>query len=241
MKKIIINEKYYGKIELPETKNTYRIFNAIKKAFANKEDISLNTLYSKEKIKSFDNYQKGGAREELLELEMFIELSKLLGYSCDEAVKLKNKIEMTNDLAHSNFNITKRLVLLNKKTASKTDKKYLFWDIENFSNIGSVFSDVIEKYNIDDANIYLAANPDSLYLFKAQWEAELYDYGKTLNSFNFTKCDHGKNVADLVLLKSFKSLKLQNADIYLLTYDTELKELFKGKCSIKNNLYIMNK
>ena len=32
------------------------------------------------------------------------------------------------------------------------------------------FNDIIEKYEIDDANIFLAANPDSLYLKRAEIE-----------------------------------------------------------------------
>jgi len=104
-----------------------------------------------------------------------------------------------------------------------------------------MFNDVIEKYDIPDHRIYVAANPDSLYLKKAEWEADLYDYKKTLNSFNFTKCDHGKNVADDVLLKHFNDLRLQNSNVYLMTFDRELKERFTAVTHSSNNLYILEK
>ena len=118
---------------------------------------------------------------------------------------------------------------------------YLFWDIENFSNIASIFSDVIEPYNIDDSHIYMAANPDSLYIKRAEWEANLYDYGKSLESFNFTKCDHGKNVADDILLNQCKSMRLKGCNIFLLTFDRELKERFTKVCDESVNLYILGK
>jgi len=98
----------------------------------------------------------------------------------------------------------------------------------------------IEPFEIRDSDIYLAANPDSLYLKKAEWEANLYDYGKTLKSFNFTKCDHGKNIADDVLLKEFTNLKLKNSDIYILTFDRELKERFTQETHQSNNLFVMS-
>ncbi|MGB3961325.1 MAG: hypothetical protein WBK95_03760, partial [Sulfurimonas sp.] len=75
----------------------------------------------------------------------------------------------------------------------------------------------------------------------AEWEADLYDFGKTFNSFHFTKCDHGKNVADGVLLQNFIDLKAKNADIYLLTYDRELKERFKNAIDVSNNLYVLER
>jgi hypothetical protein len=115
----------------------------------------------------------------------------------------------------------------------------MFWDIENFSSISSIFSDLIEPFNIEDENIYLAANPDSLYLKRSEWEANLYDYGKTLNSFNFTKCDHGKDVADDVLLYQYKEMQLKNSDIYMMTFDRELKERFIEATHGSNNLFIM--
>jgi len=131
--------------------------------------------------------------------------------------------------------------LQNKKTKSKTKKSYLFWDIENFSNISPMFFQLIEPFEIGDENIYISCNPDSLYLFKSEWEADLYDFGKTFNSFNFTKCDHGKNVADGVLLKNFKDLKLQNADVYVMTYDRDLKDRFRQSCHESNNLYLLER
>jgi hypothetical protein len=168
-------------------------------------------------------------------------MGEILAFKTDDAQALKNSILFINDKAHVSFNITKRIKLANKEKKTPTQKSYLFWDIENFSNIGSIFSDIIEPCEIEDKNIYLAANPDSLYLKRSEWEANLYDYGKTLNSFSFIKCDHGKNVADDVLLESFKKLKLKNRDIYLLTFDRELKERFIEVTDTSNNLYIMQK
>lgn len=64
-------------------------------------------------------------------------------------------------------------------------------------------------------------------------------YSKTFNSFNFTKCEHGKNVADGVLLNNFKDLKARDANVYVMTYDKELKEKFKDACHESNNLYAL--
>ena len=95
--------------------------------------------------------------------------------------------------------------------------------------------------NIDDENIFLAANPDSLYLKRAEWEANLFDYGKTLNSFNFIKCAHGKDVADDVLLNEFVNARLKNSNVFILTFDRELKERFTDITDQSNNLFIMGK
>ena len=100
-----------------------------------------------------------------------------------------------------------------------------------------MFFDIIEPFEIEDENIFISCNPDSLYLFKSQWEADFYDFGKTFNSFNFTKCDHGANVADGILLKNFESLNAVDSDIYLMTYDRELKQRFLDTCHNSNNLY----
>ena len=72
-------------------------------------------------------------------------------------------------------------------------------------------------------------------------EANLYDYGKTLNSFNFIKCEHGKDVADDVLLEKFTKLNLKNANVFMLTFDRELKERFTQITHKSNNLFIMSK
>ena len=104
-----------------------------------------------------------------------------------------------------------------------------------------MFTHVIEKFRVPDEHIYLAANPDSLYLKRREWEAELYDYGKRLESFHFTVCDHGKNVAYDVLLESFESKRLRQADVFIMTYDRELKERFKEVCHMSNNLYTLGK
>ena len=241
MKKIIINKKYYGKIELPKTKNAYRVFVAVVKAFSKNEKITPNTIYSTKKLKSFEAYQNGGCSDELLELEMFIELGGILKFDTSKAKKLKEKIEFINDNAYVNLNIADNLKLFNKQKAHKAKNSYLFWDIENFSNVSPMFLDLIEPYGIDDDKIYISCNPDSLWLFRAEWEADLYDFGKSLNSFNFTKCDHGKNIGDGVLLKNFKDLNPRESDIYLITYDRDLKERFKSSCDSSNNLYVFEK
>jgi len=239
--KISIEYKYRGSIELPDTKEAKDIFFRIKQAYANHEKMSVKLIFSASKIARLKKYQKGGSQNELQNLELYIELGEILGFNVSDAQKLNDSILLTNDNAHTKFNITKRLKLINKKQKTKTDKSYLFWDIENFSSISSIFNDIIEPYDIDNDNIYLAANPDSLYLKKAEWEANLYDYGKTLNSFNFIKCDHGKNVADDVLLDEFKKSNLKNSNVFILTFDRELKERFTDVTHKSNNLFIMGK
>lgn len=240
MKKIIINNHYYGKIELPDTKKSYQLFSKIKTAFGAGEPMGIHLLYGEKKLKAFEYYQRGGCFEELLELQMYIELSEILRFASSDAKALKQKIEFVNDNAHVNLNISKRLSLFNKKRASQAKRSYLFWDIENFSNVSPMFSHIIEPFEIEDEDIYIACNPDSLYLFKAEWEADLYDYGKRLESFNFTKCDHGKNVADGVLLQNFEELAPKDSNVYIITYDRELKELFLSACDESNNLYILS-
>ncbi|MDF1882231.1 hypothetical protein JHD50_13130 [Sulfurimonas sp. MAG313] len=241
MKKIIINKKNYGNIELAPGKNAYNIFVNVIRAFKANENFSVKLLYSDKKIQSFKNYQSGGCSKEVAELEMYMQMCELFNKNSEDAKALKQEIEFVNDNAYVNLNISKRLHLSNKKQPSNTKGAYLFWDIENFSNISPMFFHIIEPFEIEDEHIYVACNPDSLYLFKAEWEADLYDFSKTLNSFNFTKCDHGKNVADGVLLDYFKDLKPKNSDIYIITYDRELKELFKDACHPSNNLYILDR
>lgn len=239
--KITIEHKYRGSIEIPDTKNAKDIFFRVKQTYANHEKMSVKLIFSTYDLKRLKTYVKGGAFDELENLDFYISLGEILNFDTSDAKKLKDSILFINDNAHTKFNITKRIKLINKKTKTKTSKSYLFWDIENFSSISSIFNDIIEAHNIDDDDIYLAANPDSLYLKKDEWEANLYDYGKTLNSFNFIKCDHGKNVADDVLLEEFKKLKLTKADVYILTFDRELKERFTEATHPSNNLFIMGK
>lgn len=241
MQKIIINQHYYGSIDLPDTEEARRVFSKVKSAFGAHRNMEIGVIFPQYKIQSLSTYQKGGAKQELADLELYIELGAILRFDTSDAVKLKNAIELTNDIAHNHYNISKRLTLINKAKATPAKNHYLFWDIENFSNIGSMFNDVIEKFEIPDDRIYVAANPNSLYLKKAEWEADLYDYKKTLNSFNFTKCDHGKNVADDVLLGHMKKLSLHHSNIYLMTFDRELKERFLSACHPTNNLYILEK
>lgn len=228
-------------MELPDNSEAKNIFFRTKQAYANHEKMSVALLFSKSKLARLKKYNKGSAIVELENLNLYIEMGEILGFNTNDAQKLKNSIELINDNAHTSFNITKRLHLINKKHKSKVNQNYLFWDIENFSTISSIFSDVIEPYEIDDTNIFLAANPDSLYLKKSEWEANLYDYGKTLNSFNFIKCDHGKNVADDVLLENFIDAKIRQANVFILTFDRELKERFTEATHQSNNLYILGK
>ena len=237
--KVSIEYKYRGSVELPENRYAKDVFFRVKQAYANHEKMGVHLVFSKNKLSQLKNYQKGGSEDELQNLNLYIELGKLLGFSTDDADKLKRSIETTNDTAHTSFNITKRLKLINKKRKSKATQNYLFWDIENFSGIASIFNQIIEPYDIDDENIFMAANPDSLYLKRAEWEANLYDYGKTLNSFNFIKCGHGKDVADNLLLENFQELNLKNANVFMLTFDRDLKEKFSATTHNSNNLYIM--
>lgn len=239
--KITIEYKYRGSIELPDNAQAKNIFFRTKQAYANHEKMSVNLLFTNSKLAKLKHYQKGSSVEELENLDFYIELGEILGFNTEDATFLKNSILFTNDNAHTNFNITKRLKLINKQHKSEATQSYLFWDIENFSSISSIFNDIIDKYEIDDENIFLAANPDSLYLKQAEWEANLYDYGKTLHSFNFIKCDHGKNIADDVLLEEFEKAKLQSANVFILTFDRELKERFTQITHISNNLFIMGK
>lgn len=241
MTDIKIEHKFRGRIELPDNAEAKNIFFRVKQAYANHEKMGVHLLFTKHKLKKLNSYQKGGAESELENLEFYIKLGEILGFNTTDAHKLKNSILLTNDTAHSNFNITKRLKLINKEQKTKVSRSYLFWDIENFSSISSIFAEIIEPFNIRDKNIYLAANPDSLYLKKAEWEANLYDYGKTLNSFNFIKCDHGKNVADDVLLNEFKNLNAKDANVFILTFDRELKERFVEVTDNSCNLYMMHK
>ena len=239
--KISIEYKYRGSIELPDGKEAKDIFFRTKQAYANHEKMNIKLIFSNSKLSRLKKYQKGGSVEELENINLYIELGEILGFNTKDAQDLKNSILFINDNAHTHFNITKRIKLINKKQKSKTNKSYLFWDIENFSTISSIFNDVIEPYDIDDEDIFLAANPDSLYLKKSEWEANLYDYGKTLKSFNFIKCEHGKNVADDVLLDEFTKLNAKNSNIFMLTFDRELKERFQDLTDQSNNLFIMSK
>jgi len=240
MYKIFINEKYRGSIELPDTKDAKQILHRVKKVYVTRDALTIDVLFRQSKINQLKSYQKGGAKDELLNLDFYIELGKILNFTTADAKELKASIELINDTAHNNFNITKRIKLINRDKRGDSKQSYLFWDIENFSSILSIFTDLIEPYNIEDHNIYLAANPDSLYLKKAEWEANLRDFSKTLTSFNFTMCDHGKNVADDVLLDNFKQLHLRNSDVYIMTFDAELKDRFNEVCHKSNNLYIMS-
>lgn len=238
---IKIEHKFRGKVELPDNMYAKDIFFRVKQAYANHEKMGVHLLFNKQKLKHLRSYQKGGAESELENLDFYIKLGEILDFKTADAQKLKNSILLINDSAHSNFNIKKRLKLINKDKKTPVKNSYLFWDIENFSSISSIFLDIIEPYNIRDKNIYLAANPDSLYLKKAEWEANLYDYGKTLESFNFIKCDHGKNVADDVLLDEYRKLKAKDANVFMLTFDRELKERFSENADDSCNLYIMDK
>ncbi len=238
---IYIEKKYRGKIAFPQGKEAKNTFFRVKQAYANHEEMGVHLLFSSKKLHKLKTYQKGSSQEELTLIDFYLQLGKILKFSTEDAQKLKNSIIYTNDNAHVNYNITKRLTLINKKKKSSLKKSELFWDIENFSTISSIFNDVIEPYAIADEHIHLAANPDSLYLKRAEWEANLFDYGKRLESFDFVKCEHGKNVADDVLLEKFKKAKLTNTNVFILTFDRELKERFLEITHESNNLFILSK
>ncbi len=242
MAEIIIDDKSYGNVEVPPYKHAQNIYKRVLRAFRKNQLIHLGYLFSRQEQKNLHTYKKGGAEDEIELLQMYIDLGEKLNFKHQDAIKLKSTIEKTTDLAHTNLNITKRLTLINKKQLSKNvESTYLFWDIENYSNVTQMFNQVILEYEIEDEHIYIAANPDSLYLKKREWDAELYDFGKTLNSFNFTKCDHGKNVADTILLDEFKKLNIKNSNVFMMTYDRELKELFLDACHLSNNMFILSK
>jgi hypothetical protein len=237
--KISIEYKYRGSIAFPDTIEAKDIFFRTKQAYANHAKMSISLLFTNTKLAKLKKYQKGASENELKNLDFYIELGEILNFNTQDAQQLKKSIQVINDTAHSGFNITKRLKLINKRRKSQAKQSYLFWDIENFSSVSSIFNDIIDPYNISDENIFLAANPDSLYLKKAEWEANLYDYGKTLNSFHFIKCDHGKNVADDILLENFQNANLQDTNVFILTFDRELKERFAEASHPSNNVYIM--
>jgi len=239
--KISIEHRYRGSVALPDNAEAKNVFFRTKQAYANHENMSVKVVFTNAKLQKLKKYQKGSSEDELENLNLYIEMGEILNFDVSDAIKLKNSILFINDHAHTSFNITKRLKLINKKHKSKATKSYLFWDIENFSSISSIFNDIIDPYKIEDCDIVLAANPDSLYLKRAEWEANLYDYGKTLQSFDFIKCDHGKDVADDVLLQKFIDAKLTNANVFILTFDRELKERFTDEANNSNNLYIMGK
>jgi len=238
---IYIEKKYRGSITTPATKEANALLFRVRQAYANHEEMSIKLVFLDHKLQKLKKYQKGSSQIELELLDFYIALGECLKFDINDAHKLKNSVILTNDTAHSSFNITKRLKLINKKKLSNAKRSYLFWDIENFSSISSIFSEIIDKYEIKDEHIIMAANPDSLYLKRAEWEANLYDYGKTLNSFEFIKCDHGKNVADDVLLEKFQEAKLKNSNVFILTFDRELKERFTEVTHQSNNLFIMSK
>ncbi|MBL4730433.1 MAG: hypothetical protein JKY28_03505, partial [Sulfurimonas sp.] len=162
--KVTIEHKYRGSVELPDNREAKDVFFRTKQAYANHEKMNVKLVFTDARLKKLKSYQKGGSEDELENLDLYIELGSILGFDTADAKKIKQSIQLTNDSAHTHFNITKRLKLINKKQKSKADKNYLFWDIENFSGIASIFSQIIEPYDIDDSQIFMAANPDSLYL-----------------------------------------------------------------------------
>ena len=126
MQKVFIGRKYVGSITLPDTKEAKQLFHRIQKMYTSRESLSIRTLFSATHLAKLKSYQKGGAREELENLEMYIDLGKIMGFATADAKQLKNSIELVNDTAHTHFNITKRVTLINKKQKSKTEKNYLF-------------------------------------------------------------------------------------------------------------------
>ena len=52
--------------------------------------MSVNLVFTKNKLHSLKTYQKGSAVDELENLDLYIELGELLGFQTDDAHKLKN-------------------------------------------------------------------------------------------------------------------------------------------------------
>ena len=129
--KISIEHKYRGSIELPDNVEAKNVFFRAKQAYANHEKMSVKLIFSMYQLKKLKSYTRGGAQDELENLDLYIELADILNFDSSDAQKLKNSILFLNDNAHSNFNITKRIKLINKKHKTKTNSSYLFWDIEN--------------------------------------------------------------------------------------------------------------
>ncbi len=122
IKKVIINKKYYGSIELAKTRNAYSIFVSVIRAYKANEYMSLRTIYSEEKLKSFESYKSGGFEYEMQELDMYIELSKVLDFTSADAKKLKEQMQFVKDDAFVHLDISKNLVLFNKKKQKQSSK-----------------------------------------------------------------------------------------------------------------------
>ena len=127
--KVSIEHKYRGSVELPDNKDAKDVFFRTKQAYANHEKMSIKLVFTAAKLKKLRSYQKGGAEDELENLDLYIELGEILDFNTQDAQKIKQSIQLTNDSAHTHFNITKRLKLINKKQKSKATSNYLFWDI----------------------------------------------------------------------------------------------------------------
>ena len=87
--KITIEYKYRGSVEIPDTKNSKDIFFRVKQAYANHEKMSLKLLFSNYDLKKLKSYTKGGAEEELENLEFYINLGEILDFNTQDAQKLK--------------------------------------------------------------------------------------------------------------------------------------------------------
>ena len=90
MIKVSIEHKFRGNIELPENRYAKDVFFRVKQAYANHEKMSVNLVFTKNKLHSLKTYQKGSAVDELENLDLYIELGELLGFQTDDAHKLKN-------------------------------------------------------------------------------------------------------------------------------------------------------
>ena len=87
MQKIIIGHKDVGSITLPKTKDAKQILQRVQKTYASRQSLSVQTLFSASHLAKLKSYQKGGAREELENLEMYIELGKILGRRMPRSLK----------------------------------------------------------------------------------------------------------------------------------------------------------
>ncbi|MBN2869771.1 MAG: hypothetical protein JXK04_02315, partial [Campylobacterales bacterium] len=72
MQKIIINGREYGSITLPQTKEAMRVYTLVTRAFAARRPIRVSLLFSPGKLRALGHYQKGSARQELEDLELYI-------------------------------------------------------------------------------------------------------------------------------------------------------------------------
>ena len=67
--KVSIEYKYRGSVELPDNTDAKDVFFRTKQAYANHEKMSINLVFSKNKLSKLRTYQKGGSEDELENLK----------------------------------------------------------------------------------------------------------------------------------------------------------------------------